>query len=584
VSPKGGFRVGPDSDPDRYALGPAVASGAEGILYRASITTTSGMELDVAIKMLQPRFLSRVDEWHERWSEQVELLRSLQFPGVVRVRDGFVGPLPHSAGEVGEGRSLYLVMNWVEGEALDEWVRHRPDRYPFDALKLLLPVAAALDLMHSGRATGGVAVVHRDVKPSNIVITDEGSVLVDFGLTRGLPTGQRISGISGTLGYLAPEATDAGIYSPATDRYALGAVAYFVFTGSEPPIAHQSEVLRAALEAAPALAERPEAIDHIMAMLADDPDARPGALANWVGQLRRSSLAPLPEALAPEAPRRHPERRSEKDDTEGTASAHGRSTAAALSGTTGRGGRLVSAALVIAAAVGGTAYLRRDGSATTSRRATTTSLSPTSRPEPRPSTSILASLPTTPRPLFLDDFSESGRWPVRDERFITTAYIDDQYRMVAQPGCFCLTPAPRAPFPGNQRVEVDVRPVSASGGTAFGVECLGSPGQAADYLGLIDTSGAWRISRFLEVGSETVLQRGQSNERPGSDAPVRIAMECSGDAAPGKAMTLRLHVNGQFVGEATDPNGIGRGGMGIGVMAGRSVADVHFDNFTVTKL
>ncbi len=116
--------------------------------------------------MLQPRFLARVNEWHARWSEQVELLRSLQVPGVVRVRDGFLGPLPHAPDEAGEGTTLYLVMNWVEGEALDEWVRRRPERDPFDALKLLLGVAAALDLMHSGGATGGIPVVHRDVKPS----------------------------------------------------------------------------------------------------------------------------------------------------------------------------------------------------------------------------------------------------------------------------------------------------------------------------------------------------------------------------------------------------------------------------------
>jgi hypothetical protein len=185
-------------------------------------------------------------------------------------------------------------------------VRHRPDVDPFDTLKLLIPVAAALDLMHSGRATGNVPVVHRDVKPSNIVITEEGSLLVDFGLTRGLPTGQRISGVSGTLGYLAPEATDEGIYTPATDRFALGAVAYFILTGLEPPITHQPDVLRAGLAAVPALRDRPEALDHVMAMLAADPASRPEGLANWVGQLRRSSLAVLPRPLAPEAPRRQP--------------------------------------------------------------------------------------------------------------------------------------------------------------------------------------------------------------------------------------------------------------------------------------
>lgn len=104
TQPKDELRVGPDADPDRYVLGAVVGSGGEGILYRGSITISDDFEFDVAIKMLQPRYLSRVAEWHTRWSAQVELLRSLQVPGVVRVRDGFLGPLPHVAGEPGRAR------------------------------------------------------------------------------------------------------------------------------------------------------------------------------------------------------------------------------------------------------------------------------------------------------------------------------------------------------------------------------------------------------------------------------------------------------------------------------------------------
>jgi serine/threonine protein kinase len=299
------FRVGPEPDPDRYLLGAAVGSGAEGILYRGSIITGTGVELDVAIKMLQPRFLDQLDRWHERWTEQVELLRSLQVPGVVPVRDGFIGPLPHGVGQVGQGRTLYLVMNWVEGEPIDEWVRHRPERDPLDDLKILVQVGAALDLMHSGRATGGVPIVHRDVKPSNIIVTDRGAVLVDFGLTRGLADERRLTGITGTPGYLAPESVDDGLYSPASDRYAFGGVAYFVITGLEPPADHRLDIMRTTLAAAPVTAGRPDVVDHLMAMVDADPERRPAGLANWIGQVRQSSLQPGPEALSPPAPRRH---------------------------------------------------------------------------------------------------------------------------------------------------------------------------------------------------------------------------------------------------------------------------------------
>ena len=297
------FRVGPVTDPDYYVVGAApVASGSEGILYRGSLTAGNA-ELEVAVKMLQPCFLHRVDEWFPRWCEQVELLRSLHFPGVVGVRDGFLGPLPHPPGEAGEDRTLYLVMNWVDGEPLDEWVGRRPERDVFGTLKQLLGVAAALDFMHSGRATGRTAVVHGDVKPSNILVTDEGTVLVDFGLCRGLPGGQSWAAVSGTRGYIAPEILADGLHTPAADRYAFGAVAYFVLTGREVPRTHRPGEVRATLEALPALAGREDTVDQVMAILDADPAARPTSLTNWLGQVRRSTLPPLlagaPDASAP---------------------------------------------------------------------------------------------------------------------------------------------------------------------------------------------------------------------------------------------------------------------------------------------
>lgn len=295
MSPDGGSRVGPTDDPDRYVVGAPVAAGAEGILFRGS-ATRAGVEADVAIKMLQPRFLPRVDEWHAKWQDQIHLLRLVRIPGVVAVREGFIGPLPHLPGQAGPERTLYLVMDWVEGEPLDEWVRNRPDRDPFEALNLLLAVATALDLMHSGHFTKGATVVHRDIKPANILVRDQGSVLVDFGMTRALPEGARASGVAGTIGYLAPELTGSLTVdptvdpTPATDRYALGGVGYFIFTGADPPRSHQPSALRAGLTAVPALADRPDAVEHLMAMLDADPDVRPSPLSNWVGQVRRSTL------------------------------------------------------------------------------------------------------------------------------------------------------------------------------------------------------------------------------------------------------------------------------------------------------
>ena len=301
MSPEPDFFVGPDADPDRYRLGDAVGSGGEGILYRGSITTATGLTLPVAVKMLQPRYLANLTDWQAAWGEQVELLRSLQLPGVVTVRDGFVGPLPHYATEArADTRTLYLVMNWVEGESLDDWVRRNPAS-PIDALNLLLPVATALDLMHEGTATGGVPVIHRDVKPSNILVTEKGTVLVDFGLTRGLPGGSRVSVVAGTPGYIAPETLTRGSYTAAVDRYALGAVVLFMLTGREPAFGERPDEQAARLRSVPSIADSEALVDQVMAMLDPDPEQRPRHLASWVSQLRRSTI-PAGATIPPTPP------------------------------------------------------------------------------------------------------------------------------------------------------------------------------------------------------------------------------------------------------------------------------------------
>ncbi len=303
------FRVGPFDDPDRYEIGEPVEAGAEGILYRGQLVTpTSRLSLPVAVKALQPVYSERIDQWAARWRDQVELLRSLHIPGLVGVREGFVGPLPHLQGAETAGRNLYLVMNWVEGEALDHWVLQHRDIDISNALKLLLPVAVAIDTMHGGQLTGSVPVVHRDIKPANILIGKTGSVLVDFGLTRGLTSGHPV-GRAGTPGYIAPEVVGGGTYTPAADRYAFGATVFFLITGRHPSAGIKPAQLRHLLEASPAGGAggtASELVDRVVAMLDPDPDRRPIALANWIAQLRQSSLddEALSVRLAPPAPTR----------------------------------------------------------------------------------------------------------------------------------------------------------------------------------------------------------------------------------------------------------------------------------------
>lgn len=303
------FWVGPPSSPDRIRLGPAAASGAEGVLYRGFVDQ-EGRDLSLAVKMLQPGHLEQLGEWARRWRQQAELLRRTSVPGLVVVRGGFIGPLPHQKGQADSSTaSLYLLMDWIEGVSLDRWAASLQSPQPEGLLAALIPVGAALDVLHSGAATEGTPVLHRDVKPANILVEPGGqTILVDIGSLRGLTESGRRSALAGTPGYIAPEVRRGGQYSAASDRYSLGAVAFFLLTGSEPPPDGDPNELRQALLAAPIVGGRKEIADHVGAMLHEDPECRPVALANWVAQLRSSSLPILQGGgrLPPRAPLRRP--------------------------------------------------------------------------------------------------------------------------------------------------------------------------------------------------------------------------------------------------------------------------------------
>lgn len=305
------FWIGPHDQPDRVRLGPAVASGSEGILYRGSMDG-GGYTLDLAVKMLHPEHLAALPAWAARWNDQVELLRQVKLPGLVNVRGGYVGPLPHHPGEADLNiNTLYLLMDWIEGMPLAQWSRTVQVDEPEQLLLALVPVAAALDLLHSGVVSGGVPLVHRDVKPANILIRPGGdTVLVDVGSIRGLAVDAEGGGPVGTPGYIAPEAKASGRYEPASDRYALGGVAFFLLTGQEPPLDGSIVDIERILRASPRLAGRDELVDHVLAMMCPNPEERPTSLVNWVAQLRRSSLVDLPgeATLPPVAPQRNPNR------------------------------------------------------------------------------------------------------------------------------------------------------------------------------------------------------------------------------------------------------------------------------------
>lgn len=309
--------IGPDDAPDRYRLRRSIGRGGEAVLYLAELELGGATE-PVVVKMLDdrqalaPELFARVSA---KWREQAELLRFVHRPGVVGIREHFEGPSAHPAGAspAGGGRALYLVMNHVQGLDLRDWRAERTLESAEErrsAVRCLEQLAEVLDWLHSGAATpSGRRVVHGDLSPGNVMIDEHGqATLVDFGLSK-LAAEHQTAEVWFTPGFAAPEVFD-GIRSPAADRYAFGAIAYFLLSGESP--ATVPETLRAALLALPELAGlAPEKAARVAAIFAAAPEARPDSLTAWVRELRslvvsvtRPEPPPVPRAapVPPSAP------------------------------------------------------------------------------------------------------------------------------------------------------------------------------------------------------------------------------------------------------------------------------------------
>ncbi len=168
-----------------------------------------------------------------------------------------------------------------------------------------------LDRLHSGAATpSGRVVVHGDLSPGNVMVDSDGqATLVDFGLSKLAPE-HRTTEVWFTPGFAAPEVHE-GVRSPAADRYAFGAIAYFLLSGETPPTA--PEQLRERFTALPEVAGLPpERRAALLALHDADPGRRPESLTGWVRQLRpavvtttsraRTATAPPPPTSPPPGP------------------------------------------------------------------------------------------------------------------------------------------------------------------------------------------------------------------------------------------------------------------------------------------
>ncbi|NJC68519.1 protein kinase [Planosporangium thailandense] len=205
----------------RYRLDEPIADGGMGEVWRA---TDVSLGRTVAVKVVRPALL-RDPGFDARFRAEARMMASLAHPNVVNVYD--YGRSELDAG----GKVAYLVMAYVDGEPLS---RRIADAGRLPVAETMSVVAQAADALHAAHMHG---IVHRDVKPANLLVQPNGTVkLVDFGVARSPAVTQvtTANAILGTAMYMAPEQASGRPVSAATDIYALGAVAYHCLAGRPP--------------------------------------------------------------------------------------------------------------------------------------------------------------------------------------------------------------------------------------------------------------------------------------------------------------------------------------------------------------
>ena len=199
-----------------YELGDVVGRGGMGVVYRARHVTLGRI---AALKLLVPA-LAQDESFRDRFLRESQIAAQLDHPNVVTIYD---------AGEA-DG-VLYIAMRYVDGVDLAELLRREGALPPPRALRILGQVADALDAAHA------LGLVHRDVKPANVLVEHERCYLTDFGLTRRAASRTALTArgqFVGTVDYTPPEQIEGRELDARADVYALGCVLYEALTGAVP--------------------------------------------------------------------------------------------------------------------------------------------------------------------------------------------------------------------------------------------------------------------------------------------------------------------------------------------------------------
>jgi serine/threonine protein kinase/beta-lactam-binding protein with PASTA domain len=263
----------------RYQLLRQVANGGMAAIYEAIDTR---LDRKVAVKIMHSH-LAQDDAYVSRFIREAKAAAALSHPNIVAVQD--------QGWNQNGVPAVFLVMELIEGHTLREYLNERGRFEIKDAINYLTPILSALSAAHA------LGIVHRDVKPENIMISNEGRVKVaDFGLARGELIGSTMTAessvILGSVSYLSPEQVQRGIADSRSDVYASGIVAYEMLIG-EKPFTADSPIQIAYMhvnEQVPRLRSKrqeiPQELDELIARAtAKNPDDRPRTASEFLDEL-----------------------------------------------------------------------------------------------------------------------------------------------------------------------------------------------------------------------------------------------------------------------------------------------------------
>jgi len=205
----------------RYQLIRQMATGGMASIYEAVDTR---LDRKVAVKIMHSH-LAQDEQFVERFIREAKAAAALSHPNIVAVQD--------QGWNQNGSPAIFLVMEMIEGHTLREYLNEQGKLSIADGIKFLLPVLSALAAAHK------IGIVHRDVKPENILISKEGRIkIADFGLAKGPLLGGTMTAessvILGSVSYLSPEQVQRGVADSRSDNYSLGITAFEIFTGKKP--------------------------------------------------------------------------------------------------------------------------------------------------------------------------------------------------------------------------------------------------------------------------------------------------------------------------------------------------------------